>query len=92
MTKNEQAKEIVHNKTFKGEVVSAVMKDTIVVIIENYKKHSKYKKYLTHRKRYKVHDQGNTSKVGDIVIIEETRPISKDKHFKLSRIVSTKTV
>ncbi|MEK9201788.1 MAG: 30S ribosomal protein S17 [Patescibacteria group bacterium] len=92
MTKNEQAKETVHNKTFKGEVVSAVMKDTIVVIIENYKKHSKYKKYLTHRKRYKVHDQGNTSKVGDIVIIEETRPISKDKHFKLSRIVSTKTV
>lgn len=79
-------------KTFKGEVFSVSMKDTVVVKIEDYKKHPKYKKYLVHRKRYKAHDAGNTCKLGDIVEIEETKPISKEKHFKISRIVSTKTI
>ncbi len=72
-------------KTLKGTVVSDKMKDTIVVVVERYVKHPKYGKFITKRKRYKVHDAGNTTKIGDIVMIKETRPISKDKYFTLAR-------
>ena len=68
-------------KTLSGVVVSDKMKDTIVVIVENYKKHPKYEKYIRIRKKFKAHDAGNTKKVGDKVEIVETKPISKDKHF-----------
>ena len=70
-------------KIFTGTVVSDKMKDTIVVSIERYEKHPKYEKYIKRRKKFKVHDVGNTAKVGDKVDIVETRPISKDKHFAL---------
>jgi small subunit ribosomal protein S17 len=53
------------------------MKDTCVVVVERYVKHPKYQKYIQSRKKYKVHDVGNTAKVGNKVVIEETRPISK---------------
>ena len=66
---------------FSGIVVSDKMKDTIVVLVERYVKNSKYQKYITLRKRYKVHDAGNTKKVGDKVMIESCRPISKHKSF-----------
>lgn len=71
-------------KTLKGQVVSDKMKDTIVVVVKRYVKHPKYGKYQELRKRYKVHDAGNTKKVGDIVAIRETKPISKDKRFTLA--------
>jgi small subunit ribosomal protein S17 len=71
-------------KTLKGEVVSDKMKDTIVVVVKRYVKHPKYGKFMQLKKRYKVHDVGNTKKVGDVVTIRETRPISKDKHFTLA--------
>ncbi len=64
-----------------GVVVSDKMKDTIVVVIERYVKHPKYQKFLLKKKKLKVHDEGNTKKIGDKVTIKETRPISKDKHF-----------
>jgi len=70
-------------KILTGQVVSDKMKDTIVVMVEHYEKHPKYQKYVNRRKKYKVHDLGNTAKVGDKVQIEATRPISKDKHFTL---------
>ncbi|MBI1974464.1 MAG: 30S ribosomal protein S17 [Candidatus Zambryskibacteria bacterium] len=70
-------------KILAGTVVSNKMKDTIVVAVSHYEKHPKYEKYVTRRKKYKVHDAGNTAKVGNKVQIESTRPISKDKHFKL---------
>ena len=70
-------------KVLSGVVVSDKMKDTIVVLVERYVKHTKYQKFLNLRKKYKVHDAGNTKKVGDKVDIEETRPISKDKHFRV---------
>ena len=70
-------------KKLTGTVVSNKMKDTIVVAVSTYKKHPKYEKYVTRRKKFKAHDVGNTAKVGDKVQIEATRPISKDKHFKL---------
>ncbi|TAK57814.1 30S ribosomal protein S17 [Patescibacteria group bacterium] len=70
-------------KVLSGVVVSDKMKDTIVVLVERYVKHPKYQKFLNLRKKYKVHDAGNTKKIGDKVSIEETRPISKDKHFRV---------
>ena len=84
----EQTQKVIHRKQFVGEVVSTAMKDTVVVAVEDYKKHPKYKKYVKHQKRYKAHDFGNTSNVGDKVIIEETRPISKEKKFKVIGILS----
>ena len=59
------------------------MKDTIVVLVEHYKKHPRYGKFIERRKKFKAHDAGNTAKIGDKVRIVETKPISKDKHFKL---------
>lgn len=70
-------------KVLSGIVVSNKMKDTIIVSVERYKKHSKYGKFIKRRKKFKAHDAGNTAQVGDKVQIVETRPISKDKHFKL---------
>ncbi len=71
------------HKTLQGVVVSDRMKDTIVVSVERYVKNEKYKKYVTLKKRYKVHDAGNTKKIGDKVTIESCRPISKTKSFKI---------
>lgn len=71
-------------KVLTGTVVSDKMKDTIVVSVESFKKHPKYGKFVKGHKKFKVHDAGNTAKVGDKVRIVETKPISKDKHFKLA--------
>lgn len=68
-------------KIFSGKVVSDKMKDTVVVSIDSYKKHPMYDKYIRRQKKFKAHDQGNKHKIGDLVKIQETRPISKDKHF-----------
>lgn len=70
-------------KTLTGKVVSVAMKDTIVVLVDRYVKNEKYHKFLTISKKYKAHDAGNTKKIGETVTIIETRPISKDKHFKV---------
>ena len=70
-------------KSFKGVVVSDKMAKTVVVRIERYKKHPLYGKYIKHSKRYKAHDEKGEYKKGDKVIIEECRPLSKDKHFKV---------
>ena len=68
-------------KTLQGVVVKTAMKDTVTVLVERYVQHPKYKKYYTKSKKFLVHDAGNTAKVGDKVIIKETRPISKMKRF-----------
>ncbi len=68
-------------RIFKGTVVSDKMKDTVVVAVSSYVKHPKYGKYISSKKRFKAHDAGNTCKIGDVVSIQETRPISKDKSF-----------
>ena len=70
-------------QVLKGTVVSDKMKDTVVVLVERYEKHPKYEKYIKLRKKFKAHDAGNTKKVGEKVEIVATRPISKDKHFKV---------
>jgi small subunit ribosomal protein S17 len=83
MNTNTEQKNISQPKTLSGTVVSDKMKDTVVVMVERYVKHPKYQKYLHLRKRYKVHDPGNTAKVGQKVTIEECRPISRHKTFKI---------
>jgi len=59
------------------------MQKTVTVKVTRFEKHPKYQKYQTLTKKYKVHDENGTAKVGDKVTIMETRPISKDKHFTL---------
>ncbi len=76
--------EITKNKkALRGTVVSDKMDKTVVVSVTRFVKHPKYKKHIKKSKRYKAHDENNTYKVGDIVTIQETRPMSKDKHFKV---------
>ena len=70
-------------KVLSGVVVSDKMKDTIVVEVSRFVKHPKYGKFMNISKKFKAHDAGNTKKIGETVQIVETRPISKDKHFKL---------
>lgn len=70
-----------NSKILRGVVVSNKMKDTTVVLVTRFIKHSKYKKYYKVSKKYKAHDVGNTKEIGDHVEIKECRPISKDKHF-----------
>ncbi len=79
-TKASQQK-IPRSKTLKGVVVSTKMKDTIVVAVERFVEHPRYKKFIQRRKRYQVHDVGNARVVGEKVTIRETKPISKNKHF-----------
>ncbi|MBI2086989.1 MAG: 30S ribosomal protein S17 [Candidatus Zambryskibacteria bacterium] len=72
-------------KILSGIIVSNKMKDTAVVKVDAFVKHPKYQKFIKRSKKFKVHDAGNTRKIGDKVQIAETRPISKDKHFVLVR-------
>lgn len=68
---------------FTGKVVSNKMKDTVVVAVDRFVKHSKYQKFYQITKRLKAHDLGNKNQVGDTVTIEVTKPISKDKKFRV---------
>ncbi|PCI20852.1 30S ribosomal protein S17 [Candidatus Wolfebacteria bacterium] len=71
------------SKRLQGVVVSDKMDKTVVVSVNRFVKHPKYKKYFKISKNYKAHDESNSFKEGDRVEIEETRPISKDKTFKV---------
>ena len=75
-------------KTFVGKVVSVGMQNTVVVKIDRKTPHSIYKKLIARSKKYKTDIAGNIVVVGDMVKIGETRPISRDKHFKIIEIVS----
>ncbi|MDB5260030.1 MAG: ribosomal protein [Candidatus Nomurabacteria bacterium] len=81
MEKNTQQENIANRKKITGEVVSDKMDKTVVVNTSRYVAHKKYGKRYKINKRYKAHDENNEYKVGDKVIIEESRPISKDKTF-----------
>ena len=70
-----------------GVVVSDAMQKTRVVRIERVYRHPKYQRVIRMSKRLKAHDEGNESKVGDRVIIEETRPLSKDKRWRIREIL-----
>jgi small subunit ribosomal protein S17 len=68
-------------RILKGKVVSVKMTNTIVVAVETIKPHPKYQKRITVTKKYKAHYTGAELKAGDRVLLEESRPISKDKHW-----------
>lgn len=70
-------------KNITGVVVSDKMTKTITVLVDRFVKHPKYGKFIKVSKKYKVHDEKNAYKEGDNVIIEECRPLSKDKSFKV---------
>jgi len=72
-----------------GTVVSNKMQKTVVVMTMKMKIHSKYKKRFNIRKKYKAHDEENKCKIGDKVLIEETRPISKEKKWRVIKIISS---
>lgn len=74
-------------KEFVGKVVSSKNNKTITVLVETYKKHPLYGKRVKYSKKYAAHDETNKAKVGDIVRIIETRPLSATKRFYLKEIV-----
>ena len=76
-----------NRKTKIGVVVSDKMDKTCVVAVTSNVKHPLYKKVVKVTKKFKVHDENNDCKVGDTVEIMETRPISKETHFRVLRIV-----
>lgn len=73
-------------RILKGTVVSAKMQKTVVISVTGVKAHPKYKKVVRVTKKYKAHSEGFDLKTGDRVIIEECRPISKDKHWMVKEI------
>ncbi|NLM44280.1 MAG: 30S ribosomal protein S17 [Clostridiales bacterium] len=74
-------------KTRVGRVVSDKMDKTIVVAIETLVRHPLYKKYIKRTTKFKAHDENNECKVGDRVLIMETRPLSKEKRWRLVEIL-----
>ncbi len=70
-------------KKLEGIVVSDKMQKTVVVEVQSMKKHPKYLRYFKVHKRYKAHDENNKYKTGDTVVIEETRPQSRDKRWRV---------
>ncbi|MBA1834390.1 30S ribosomal protein S17 [Corynebacterium sp. zg912] len=82
-----QPKEKGLQKRRRGYVVSDKMDKTIVVEVEDRKSHALYGKIVRTTTRVKAHDEENSAGVGDLVRIEETRPLSKDKHFRLVEII-----
>jgi len=74
-------------KTRVGTILSNSMDKTIVVAVESHQKHPLYKKILKRIKKYKVHDPDGTGRIGDVVRISETRPLSKTKRWRLVEVV-----
>ena len=80
-----------HRRKIEGVVVSDKMQKTRVVEVERFKKHPKYQKYYRVTTRFKAHDGKNEYRVGDRVIMEETRPLSKEKRWRIvGKVASSK--
>lgn len=74
-------------KTLVGVVVSDKMDKTVVVKVDQLVKHPVYNKYIKRSAKYKAHDEANSCKIGDRVVMVETRPLSKDKHWKVRQVI-----
>jgi len=75
-----------------GKVVSDKMDKTVVVLVQTLRRHPVYKKFVRQSAKFKVHDEKNACKVGDTVKITETRPLSKDKRWRVVEILRRKEV
>ena len=80
------------HRQFQGDVVSASGNKTIHVLIKAVKIHPKYRKQFVMTKKYAVHDEKGQAVVGNTVLFEECRPLSKTKRWRLVRVVSKKTL
>lgn len=76
-----------HLKQIQGTVTSDKMDKTVVVLVERIVKHKLYKKYVKQHAKFAAHDENNLCKIGDKVLITETRPLSKMKRYRISKIV-----
>ena len=74
-------------KTLTGVVVSDKMDKTVVVQVERLVKHPVYKKYVRRRNRFAAHDELNECKVGDTVLIRQSRPLSRHKRWRVSKVL-----
>lgn len=72
-----------NHRQLRGKVVSNKMDKTVIVAIQRKYKHPRYHKYLSRIVRFAAHDEGNTCQVDDIVVIEECRPLSRTKRWKV---------
>ncbi|MFH1727876.1 MAG: 30S ribosomal protein S17 [Pseudomonadota bacterium] len=82
----------VNKKTLVGRVKSNKMDKTVVVTVKRKVKHAQFKKYITTNSTYKAHDEKNECSIGDKVTIVETRPLSKDKRWRVSEIIEKTTI
>ena len=74
-------------KIWQGQVTSDKMEKTVVVTVENRVRHPLYGRTMSRRTKFKAHDEANEARLGDTVEIVECRPMSKDKRFRVSRII-----
>ena len=79
-------------RVIRGRVVSDKMDKTIVVLVETHKNHPLYGKRVKYSKKYKAHDELNEAKIGDLVEIMETRPLSATKRFRLVKVLEKAVV
>ncbi|MCB9716830.1 MAG: 30S ribosomal protein S17 [Myxococcales bacterium] len=75
-----------HRRVLVGQVVSDKMDKTIVVQVLRRYRHPRYRKYVNERTKYKAHDENNEARVGDMVRIIESRPLSRDKRWRLQAV------
>ncbi|HTM09739.1 MAG TPA: 30S ribosomal protein S17 [Verrucomicrobiae bacterium] len=80
------------HKERQGVVLSNKMQKTVIVAVERTVLHPKYKKYLKRRSKVKAHDEKGECRIGDRVIIVETRPLSRDKRWRVSKVVNRAVV
>ena len=79
---------MAERKTREGVVVSDAMQKTRVVKVERVFRHPRYERVVRRAKKFKAHDEANESRVGDRVLIEETRPLSKEKRWRIRKILT----
>ncbi|HLC21173.1 MAG TPA: 30S ribosomal protein S17 [Candidatus Methylomirabilis sp.] len=79
-------------KTFVGVVVSDKMQKTVVVMVERLVRHEGYGKMVRRRTKVKAHDEDNRCGIGDRVAIAETRPLSKEKHWRVTEVLKKAAV
>lgn len=90
MQNESKAADRAHRKQLTGVVTSDKMDKTIVVSVMTFSKHAKYKKVIRKYSKFKVHDEKNAAKMGDTVKIAETRPLSKQKRWRLLEVLEAR--
>ena len=86
-TKQEATKQAANKRTHTGRVVSDKMQKTVTVLVERRMKHPLYGKYVTKTKKYHAHDENGDFHEGDLVEIEECRPLSKTKAWRVTKLL-----